>query len=214
VVFFIRTLPDHQFGGVLNYSIMITKNCLICDKEFLVYNYRKDIAKFCSFKCYWESLKGRKHLEETKEKMSLSQPKHRKKGYKLSEETKKNMSESRKGKMPKNVGITFALKGEKNLNWKGGISKNPEYHRFQRKVRRARKSNAEGSHTLQEWEKLKKDCDFVCQMCGGKEPFENQYFKFLSEDHKKPLTKGGTDKIENIQPLCQSCNSKKYNIIK
>lgn len=38
---------------------MIEKTCVICNKEFKVKPYRKDIAKFCSQKCFGESLKDK-----------------------------------------------------------------------------------------------------------------------------------------------------------
>ena len=34
---------------------------------------------------------------------------------------------------------------------------------------------------------------------------------FLEIDHIKPLSKGGSDNINNKQSLCQKCNNKKSN---
>uniref|UniRef100_A0A6M3KP16 Putative homing endonuclease n=1 Tax=viral metagenome TaxID=1070528 RepID=A0A6M3KP16_9ZZZZ len=70
--------------------------------------------------------------------------------------------------------------------------------------RRSRKLNAPGSFTLEEWNALKKHYVFTCLACGKKEPEIK-----LSPDHVVPLSKGGSDFIENIQPLCAECNGRK-----
>jgi len=71
------------------------------------------------------------------------------------------------------------------------------------KARRyAKEKGALGNHTLQEWENLKKLHNFKCVKCGE--------IKKLTKDHIIPLSKGGSDFIENIQPLCKNCNSKKW----
>lgn len=70
--------------------------------------------------------------------------------------------------------------------------------------RRARKLEAEGSHTDEEWQKLKAFYNYRCLNCGKQEPEIK-----LTRDHVIPLTQGGTDAISNIQPLCARCNSKK-----
>lgn len=72
--------------------------------------------------------------------------------------------------------------------------------------RRARKREAEGSHTIQEWESLKATYSFTCLACEKREPNIT-----LTRDHIVPLEKGGSDSITNIQPLCARCNSKKNN---
>lgn len=39
---------------------MIKKKCIICKKEFSIWPYKKNVAKFCSRECYWKSLNGNK----------------------------------------------------------------------------------------------------------------------------------------------------------
>ena len=72
--------------------------------------------------------------------------------------------------------------------------------------RRVRKLEAYGSHTDEEWQKLKAFHDFKCLCCGKQEPEIK-----LTRDHVIPLTQGGSDSIDNVQPLCARCNSKKNN---
>ena len=71
-------------------------------------------------------------------------------------------------------------------------------------IRRARKLAVEGSHTDKEWQALKAYYAYRCLCCRRREPQIK-----LTRDHVIPLTQGGSDSIDNIQPLCASCNSKK-----
>jgi 5-methylcytosine-specific restriction endonuclease McrA len=74
--------------------------------------------------------------------------------------------------------------------------------------RQYRLRGAIGSHTTKEWENLKRIYDSTCPKCLRSEPFIK-----LTEDHKIPLSLGGSNNIDNIQPLCTSCNSAKRNKI-
>lgn len=77
----------------------------------------------------------------------------------------------------------------------------PERKRAISQKYRARKFAAEGSFTAEEWQGLCAQYDHRCLACGENKP--------LSADHIVPLSKGGTNYITNIQPLCGSCNTRK-----
>jgi 5-methylcytosine-specific restriction endonuclease McrA len=72
--------------------------------------------------------------------------------------------------------------------------------------RRARLKNAPGSFTKHQWEQMKDIYNWTCPMCLKREPEIH-----LSIDHKIPLSKGGTNYADNIQPLCFNCNAKKQD---
>lgn len=65
---------------------------------------------------------------------------------------------------------------------------------------RRRNYNA-GKFDREAWSKKLEAFDGKCAKCGTDERIEI--------DHIKPLCLGGTNHIDNLQPLCKSCNSRK-----
>ena len=63
---------------------------------------------------------------------------------------------------------------------------------------------ASGSHTFGQWLELKAEYGSMCPYCQVAEPEIR-----LTQDHIVPLAAGGSDDIDNIQPLCVSCNASK-----
>lgn len=58
-----------------------------------------------------------------------------------------------------------------------------------------------GRHTDAEWNALREFCGLKCVRCGAD--------GHQDRDHIKPIYQGGSDGIDNIQPLCAKCNSSK-----
>jgi 5-methylcytosine-specific restriction endonuclease McrA len=86
---------------------------------------------------------------------------------------------------------------------------NPDKVRAALRRRRAREGGADGSHTDAEFTALVKVCGMICPPCGEEmtEPNGKSMVTDLTRDHIVPLSRGGTDWIANIQPLCFGCNS-------
>jgi len=93
-------------------------------------------------------------------------------------------------------------KEKSRVDYNNWVKQNPDKISILNKNKRARKTGAVGNHTLGEWEKLKKKYGYACPRCKKQEPEIK-----LTEDHITPLSKGGGNGIDNIQPLCRSCNS-------
>jgi 5-methylcytosine-specific restriction endonuclease McrA len=77
------------------------------------------------------------------------------------------------------------------------------------KIRYLREKNAKqkGDHTKLEWEQMKEFFNNTCVICYGESNLEN-----VEKDHIIPLYKNGSNSIQNIQPVCALCNSRKgYN---
>ena len=83
---------------------------------------------------------------------------------------------------------------------------NPEKKLAQKQRRRARIHGNGGSFAAEEWQALKLEYDYRCLCCGLAEPQIS-----LEPDHMVPISQGGPNIIENIQPLCHPCNARKSN---
>jgi 5-methylcytosine-specific restriction endonuclease McrA len=90
------------------------------------------------------------------------------------------------------------------LRSKKWVADNPEKARHVQKTREYRERGATGSHTYTEWVNVKYEYGFMCPYCLRQEPEI-----ILTKDHIIPLSKGGSNDIDNIQPLCFSCNASK-----
>jgi 5-methylcytosine-specific restriction endonuclease McrA len=62
-------------------------------------------------------------------------------------------------------------------------------------------ARAKGTHTDADWQALCEQLAHRCAMCGV---YGSSVV--LHKDHVTPIYQGGSDAIENLQPLCQPCN--------
>lgn len=77
----------------------------------------------------------------------------------------------------------------------------PEKYAEYERIRKHRQRGNGGSYTNAEWNALCARYDNRCLCCGVKTK--------LTVDHVIPVIHGGSSSIDNIQPLCALCNSKK-----
>jgi hypothetical protein len=178
------------------------KICLYCNKKFTGQN-----GKYCNRKCmslHFIQIRKGIHFNPKCEfkKGNPGAWLGRKRPDLLNTGANKTMF--KKGTKPWNVGLKGWRAGEQSHLYKHGLSHTLEYGAFYQRNRNYKKRANGGNHTLSQWEEIKKLYGYMCLCCKGTEPEIK-----LTEDHIIPLIKGGSNNIENIQPLCRSCNSRK-----
>lgn len=169
----------------------VTKKCGICSTEFqtTLDRIKDGRGKFCSRKCYTQD--WNKRIPGWNKGQSA---------------TWAIGNQHRKGIPNLNPNVKS---GKDNPNWKGGntvgVDNRQKYFLKKRHERRAKMVSVGGKYSNSEWETLKRKYNYMCLSCKQQEPKVK-----LTIDHVIPIAKGGNNSIENIQPLCKSCNCKKH----
>jgi len=180
-----------------NLKVIYSNQCIKCGK--LLQGRQR---KWCSHICEvnnWQKNNYNKTLK-WKRDWILRHPERRKeviKKYDTSERGRKRRKE-------------WEMKNADKLREQARINSKRYRDRLtsQRHKRRAIIKNLKEHFTKNEWRTLKKKWNYQCLRCKRIEPEI-----LLTPDHITPISRGGKNTIENIQPLCEKCNKWKYTKI-
>ena len=74
----------------------------------------------------------------------------------------------------------------------------------QKRYNRLKAAREKGTHTNEEWKEMLEFFEYTCCICLGSSGLKN-----VEKDHIIPIYQGGSDSINNLQPICAKCNSQK-----
>jgi 5-methylcytosine-specific restriction endonuclease McrA len=187
------------------------KKCARCGKLFdlrqwnQIYCGSKSGKTGCSYKMHLERIKNF-NLGKNREWMKAYQREWRK-------EQRRENSDYAKRQLEVKREYWLSKDGREVANaWR---RKNIKKVLIWNRKRMLTKKGVVGSHTVEEWNNLRKKQNYSCAICGIvesqlKETWKDKKgFDSLTRDHIIPISKGGTDNINNIQALCIGCNAKK-----
>lgn len=158
----------------------------------------------------WRLENREKHLENSRkwyeENRELAIAR-RTKNYKENCERERQARKKWAAENPEKIRIAMRKQYLKNrerilANNKRWSLANPQASQAYSTNRRARKLQASGSFTKDQFIDLCEQYEQLCAYCGKKDK--------LTVDHIVPLSRGGSNYIENIAPACGKCNARKY----
>lgn len=95
---------------------------------------------------------------------------------------------------------------ESKLNYvKQYAAENPDKPRQHKRNYKARKKDADGYHTAEQINTVGEEQNWLCANPSCRVPILDNYHV----DHETPLSRHGTNDIDNIQLLCPTCNHRK-----
>lgn len=163
------------------------KICLICNKEFEEKHFNQH---YCCLDCKYKAKRNSQEKYKKTEKGKASRLK-----WVNSERFKSNEKVYRQKPRARHLAV---------LRAKRFFKKRPDLKKHYDKVYGySRRGYNAGKLDKIAWENKLKELNGECQMCGTKEN--------ITIDHIKPLSLGGNNHIDNLQPLCNRCNAKKGN---
>jgi hypothetical protein len=184
------------------------KNCVNCTRKQSQEWARDNPEKSCGAKRKWAKVNQEKHSKQKQKWAKENSEKRR--------NINQNWYQKNSRKKCEQTLLWQQINSKKNIEnhrkWKrNNPGKCLEYGHRQR-VKRA---GAEGSYLSQAWIDLKEQYNNRCLDCGVHESELatrlNIAERHLTPDHIIPLSRGGTDYITNIQPLCFPCNRKNWH---
>ena len=174
----------------------------VCAECAVSFQAKHPKAKYCSKKCQWTNERKRyaEHRNKYSKEYYAKHPDYFRKHW------QNYYSENRTALIEKSKRYQKEHpEAWKQINLKASaVYRKTEKGKWSKKVYRyLLRNNLAGKIDREAWERKLLRLNGKCQWCGTSEK--------ITIDHITPLSKGGTNDIDNLQPLCIHCNTSKGN---